>query len=130
MAQFSVYRNKNPRTKATFPFLVDVQSDLLEPLGTRVVIPLTKIPGLTRKPVSHLTPEIPFSGDSYVLMTPQLAGVSVADLGSLAGTLVGEGQAILAALDFLLTGFLTSEGSPPSREASFVEMMRYRNQRA
>jgi len=55
--------------------------------------------------VSHLTHEFPFSGDSYVLMTPQLAGVSVADLGWLAGTLVGEGQAILAALDFLLTGF-------------------------
>ena len=105
MAQFSVYRNKSPRTKATFPFLVDVQSDLLEPLGTRVVVPLTRVPGLTKRPVSHLTPEIPFDGDRYVLMTPQLAGVSVADLGPSAGTLAGERQAILAALDFLLTGF-------------------------
>lgn len=105
MGQFSVYRNKNPRTKATFPLLVDVQSDLLEPLGTRVVVPLTKAPGLTKRPVTHLMPEVPFSGDRYVLMTPQLAGVSVAELGPLAGTLVGERQAILAALDFLLTGF-------------------------
>jgi toxin CcdB len=105
VAQFAVYRNKNPRTKATFPFLVDVQSDLLEPLGTRVVIPLTKAPGLTKKPVSHLTPEIPFSGDRYVLMTPQLAGVSLSDLGPVAGTLVEERQAILAAVDFLLMGF-------------------------
>ena len=105
MAQFSVYRNKNPGTKTAFPLLVDVQSDLLEPLGTRVVVPLTKAQSLTRKPVSHLTPEIAFNGDRFVLMTPQLAGVSVAELGPLAGSLGSERQTILAALDFLLTGF-------------------------
>ena len=105
MAQFSVYRNKNPRTKATFPLLVDVQSDLLEPLVTRVVIPLTRVPGLARKPVSHLTPEVTFGDDRYVLMTPQLAGVSRTDLGPLVGSLAAERQAILAAVDFLLTGF-------------------------
>jgi len=100
-----VYRNKNPRTKATFPLLVDVQSDLLETLNTRVVIPLTKSPGLMKKPVSHLTPEISFDGDKYVLMTPQLAGISRTELGSVAGSLAEERQTILAALDFLLTGF-------------------------
>jgi toxin CcdB len=105
MAQFSVYRNKNPRTKATFPLLVDVQSDLLEPLNTRVVIPLTKAPGLTKKPVSHLTPEVTFGGERYVLMTPQLAGINRSELGSHAGSLAEERQAILAAIDFLVTGF-------------------------
>jgi toxin CcdB len=70
-----------------------------------VVIPLTKAPALTRKPVSHLTPEISLSGDRYVLMTPQLAGISRSELGSIAGTLVDERQTILAALDFLMTGF-------------------------
>ena len=105
MAQFSVYRNKNPRTKTTFPLLVDIQSDLLEPLNTRVVVPLTRSPALTKKPVSHLTPEVSFEGDRYLLMTPQLAGVNRTELGSLAGSLAGERQTILAALDFLLTGF-------------------------
>jgi toxin CcdB len=105
VAQFSVYRNKNPRTKAAFPFLVDVQSDLLEPLKTRIVIPMTKAPALTRKPVSHLTPEVSFNGDRYVLLTPQLAGIGRADLGPQAGTLAEERQTILAAIDFLLTGF-------------------------
>jgi toxin CcdB len=103
--QFSVYRNKNPRTKVTFPLLVDVQSDLLEPLNTRVVIPLTRSPALAKKPVSHLTPEVSFDGDNYVLLTPQLAGISRTELGSVAGSLAGERQTILAALDFLLTGF-------------------------
>jgi toxin CcdB len=105
VAQFSVYRNKNPRTKATFPLLVDVQSDLLELLITRVVIPLTKTPAITRKPVTHITPEVTFEGEKYVLMTPQLAGINRADLGPLAGSLAPERQTILSAVDFLLTGF-------------------------
>jgi toxin CcdB len=105
MAQFSVYRNKNPRTKAAFPLLVDVQSDLLEPLNTRVVIPLTKSPALAKKPVSHLTPEIAFNDDRYVLVTPQLAGITRSELGPLAGTLAEVRQTILAAIDFLVTGF-------------------------
>jgi toxin CcdB len=66
---------------------------------------MTKAAALTRKPVSHLTPEVSFNGDRYVLMTPQLAGVGRAELGAHAGTLVDERQIILAAIDFLLTGF-------------------------
>ncbi len=105
MAQFAVYKNKNPRTKTAFPFLVDVQSDLLEPLHTRVVIPLTKAAALTKKPVSHLTPAIDFDGEAYLLMTPQLAGIARSDLGAEAGALIEKRQTILAAIDFLLTGF-------------------------
>jgi toxin CcdB len=103
--QFTVYRNKSPRTKSTFPFLVDVQSDLLEQLQTRVVIPLTRTAGLAKKPLSHLTPALTFDGESYVLMTPQLAGVARTDLGAPAGSLAGERHAIAAAMDFLLTGY-------------------------
>jgi len=77
----------------------------LEPLNTRVVIPITKAAALTRKPVSHLTPEVSFNGDRYVLMTPQMAGIGRAELGPHAGTLAEERQTILAAIDFLLTGF-------------------------
>jgi toxin CcdB len=105
VAQFSVHKNKNARTRSTFPFLVDVQSDLLEPLMTRVVIPMTKSAALAKRPVSHLTPEVAFNGETYVLMTPQLAGVGISELGPVAGSLAEERQTILAALDFLLTGF-------------------------
>ena len=40
MAQFTLYRNKNPKSKAEIPFLLDVQSTLLSELGTGVVVPL------------------------------------------------------------------------------------------
>jgi toxin CcdB len=105
MGQFTVYRNKNPRSKSAFPLLVDVQSDILEDLHTRVVIPLTKAAALTKRPLEHLTPVLPFDGEDYVLMTPQLAGLARADLGIAIGSLGNERQAIIAAMDFLMTGF-------------------------
>lgn len=105
MAQLDVFKNKNARTRSTFPFLVDVQSDLLEPLGTRVVVPLTRAAALAKKPVSHLTPTVMFDGEPYVLITPQLAGIARSELGPRAGTLANEREQILGAIDFLLTGF-------------------------
>lgn len=105
MAQFTVYRNKSPRTRSAFPLLVDVQSELLEPLQTRVVIPLARVARLAKKPVTHLTPALEFDGERYVLMTPQLAGIPRTDLGQPAGTLVAQRQTIVAAIDFLVSGF-------------------------
>jgi toxin CcdB len=105
VAQFTVYRNKSTRTKSTFPILVDVQSDLLDELQTRVVIPLTKSAALAKKPVSHLTPPIQLDGETYLLMTPQLAGISKTDLGPPIGSIIEQREAIVAAIDFLLTGF-------------------------
>jgi toxin CcdB len=105
VAQFAVYRNRNARTRAAFPWLVDVQSDLLEPLQTRVVVPLSRAAGSGSMAVSHLMPELIFEDERYVLMTPQLAGVARADLGPQAGSLAEQQAAILAAVDFLVTGF-------------------------
>jgi toxin CcdB len=105
LAQFDVYKNKNPGTRSTFPFLVDVQSDLLEPLATCVVVPLAKGGPLASKPVSHLTPPVMFDRERYVLITPQLAGIARTELGARAGTLAGEREKILGAIDFLVTGF-------------------------
>ena len=105
MPQFTVYRNRNARTRATFPLLVDVQSNLLEELQTRVVIPLSKAAALTRKPVDHLTPILTFEDEAYVLVTPQLAGMAREELGAASGTLAEHRDVILGAMDFLLTGF-------------------------
>jgi toxin CcdB len=105
MAQFTVYRNKNPRSRAAVPFLLNVQSDLLEEMQSRVVIPLTKAAALTRKPVAHLMPVMEFEGETYVLMTPHLAAISRDDLGPPAGNLVERRDIIIAAMDFLLSGF-------------------------
>ena len=87
MAQFSIYRNKNPRTKADIPFLLDVQSDLLDHLDTRVVIPLVKAKSFGGPPSEALKPVFDIGGERFILLTPMLAGISRKELGTAAGSL-------------------------------------------
>ncbi|HLY52373.1 MAG TPA: CcdB family protein [Steroidobacteraceae bacterium] len=105
MSQFAVYRNENPGSSGEFPFLVDVQAELLEDLATRVVIPLAKAGELTGFPTQYLTPLIVFEGRSYALLTPQLAGISRDELGAPTGSLADQERVISTAIEFLLRGF-------------------------
>lgn len=40
MAQFDVYENTNRDTCKTFPYMLDIQAEVLNDLPTRVVVPL------------------------------------------------------------------------------------------
>jgi toxin CcdB len=102
--QFKLYRNRNPQTKATFPLLLDVQSDLLEDLPTRMVIPLTQSAALTKSPLSRLTPFIEVEGKAYMLLTYQLASVPKSALGAAVSDASDHRDTIIGALDFLITG--------------------------
>lgn len=103
MAQFDVYRNTLPATQDTVPYLLDVQSDLLEPLATRVVVPLF-LASAFGKPMSRLNPAFTIEGHDVILSVAELAGVSVSALGPAVANFGGERQAITAAIDMLFTG--------------------------
>ncbi len=103
MAQFDVYANPNPATRELFPYLLDVQADLLDLLATRVVVPLAEADGFG-KPLTHLNPVFTVMGIPVILSTAELAGVPLTSLGDKVGSLAGHREAIIAALDFLLTG--------------------------
>lgn len=60
---------------------------------------------LIKKAVAHLMPLVQFDGDVHVLMTPQLAGIAQNELGPPAGSLAEHSDTIVAAMDFLLSGF-------------------------
>ena len=85
--------------------LLDVQSDLLEDLGTRVVIPMAPATGVVkRSAMQTLTPLCLVDDKEYVLVTPQLAGIAAKELGPAVSDLASERASIIAALDLLLTG--------------------------
>jgi toxin CcdB len=104
MTQFAVYRNRNPDTKAEYPLLLDVQTDLLDELATRVVIPLTRAAGLVRRPIGNLMPVIVIAGEEYVAVTQDLAGTHRSDLGPRVASVADQRDKIVAALDFLISG--------------------------
>jgi toxin CcdB len=104
MAQFSVYRNKDKGTQAHTPLVLDVQSDLIVDLTTRVVIPLRLATALNGQIMQILTPKCEIENNVYVIITPQLAGISIKQLGEKVADLSQQRDDIIAALDLLLTG--------------------------
>ncbi len=105
MPQFAVYRNDDRRTERSYPFLVEVQSDLFQDLQTCVVVPLATAGALTIFPLGHLTPVVVLEQGHHVLMTPQLAALTRNDLGPQVGSLETRSDTIIRALDFLLHGY-------------------------
>jgi toxin CcdB len=104
MAQFTVYKNKNPQTRSAVPFLLDLQNDLLSDLETRVVVPLYPASTLKGKTLKTLTPVLEIEGESYVMLTPQLAGIPKNELGPPVTQVEQHRAAIIAAIDLLVTG--------------------------
>jgi toxin CcdB len=104
MTQFNVYRNANPETEEAYPFLMDVQSDSVARLPTRVVVPISRTVSLPYTRLTRLMPEVKVLGVPCVLVTQELAGVSRAALGEPVGDLSAQRSDIVAALDLLFTG--------------------------
>ena len=103
MAQFDVYRNPNPKTSGEIPYLLDVQSDLLDNLATRVVAPLF-LASVFDIPATYLNPQFIINQTKVILSTAELAGISTNNLGEKIASLQDQRQEIIAALDFLFTG--------------------------
>ena len=81
-----------------------MQSDLLDHLDTRVVIPLAKAKSFGGPPSEALKPIFKISGERCILLTPMLAGISKKELGAEAGSLRKKSSEIIASLDVLISG--------------------------
>ncbi len=103
MPQFMVYRNRNPQTHSSIPYLLDVQNDLLSDLDTRLVVPLSPASEVRRR-VQPLMPVLEIDEERLVMLTPLLAGVPRSELGSPVALVEQHRFEIIAAIDFLLTG--------------------------
>ena len=105
MPRFDVYLNTGAHAAVT-PYLLDVQSDLLQGLETRIVVPLRR---RDRFPVvslpATLMPTFEIEGVECLLETPKLAAVPLRLLKSPVASLATRHFEITAALDFLFEGF-------------------------
>jgi toxin CcdB len=104
MPQFMVFRNKNPQTRSTIPFLLDVQNSLFDDLETRVVVPLCPVSALKGRILRTLMPILEIEGTSFAMLTPQMAGIPKGELGAQVTRVEQYRFEIIAAIDFLLTG--------------------------
>lgn len=104
MAHLDVYPNPNASAKG-FPFLLELQADLLGELPTTVVAPLGLPNVIDQIPVLRLNPTVTVAGERYVVMTQELAAIKRRLLKSPVANLSSQREEILAAIDFLFTGF-------------------------
>lgn len=104
MAQFDVYANQNHVTKHAIPYLLDIQADLLNNLTTRVVIPLYTVAAMG-KAAKYLNLQFSVKRTTVIMSTAELAGVAVTSLGEKVCSLKDHRNEIIAAIDFLITGF-------------------------
>ncbi|WP_377295004.1 CcdB family protein [Rhizobium sp. SG2393] len=99
MRRFQAYRIGDGDALA-----VDLQSNLLSGLETRVVAPLIPSSDVS-KVVSRLNPRFTINGRSYVMMTEFLTSIHMRDIGELVADLSSRADDIVAATDFLFQGF-------------------------
>jgi len=104
MSQFSVYKNKNSRTKKTFPYLLDIQSDLLDQLSTTIVIPLGKYSTVKDRVITKLCPIIEIDGNKYAALTQQMAGIERSLLGAIVTNISDYRSEFIDAMDLIISG--------------------------
>ena len=105
MARFDVYANPRRHADST-PYLLDVQSDLLDGLESCVVIPLRRRERFPAVPLAdRLTPTVRIEGAEYMLETPKMGAVPRRALGAPLLSLAAERARVTAAMDFLFQGF-------------------------
>lgn len=105
MARFDVFPNTGSSANE-FPFLVDVQSDLLADMETRVVVPLRRCDkSPASKAPGDLVPAFNVAGIDCLMQTSLLGAVPARVLKKPVASLAAERQRVIAALDFLFDGF-------------------------
>ena len=85
-------------------YLLDVQTDLLSDLNTRVVVPLLP-PSSAPKPATRLNPIFNLEGQPVVMATQFMAAVPNGILKTSVGKLDEEFEKVTSAIDMLIQGF-------------------------
>jgi toxin CcdB len=99
MAQFSVH--PDPKNAG---YLLNVQTDILDRLTTRQVIPLRRV-GSVPASLPRLNPVFEIEGRSYALL-PQFQGaIATKQLNPATSSLHEQRGEIIAAIDFLVHGY-------------------------
>ena len=102
MARFDVYRP----TGLPAQLVVDVQTDVLSELESRIVVPLRPFEPKAGEHVDRLMPVLDIDGQAFLLVTTDLGMVPTRILGQATTNVEAQHRdTITAAMDFLVQGF-------------------------
>jgi toxin CcdB len=102
--RFDVFRNPESRSVKTFPYLLVLQSELLDGLLTVVVVPLLRRATLAGAQAQRLNPGLIVEGEMVYMLTQQIGSVATKSLSKHVTNLDSERMVITQALDLLFSG--------------------------
>ncbi|MBS9432042.1 MULTISPECIES: CcdB family protein [Photorhabdus] len=100
--QYVVYRNIG---NSDYPYLLDVQSDIIDVLDTRLMIPLFLKGNFKGNVPIRLCPILTIEESDYIVMTHEMASIRVSMIGDEVIDVTSHRKKIRDALDFLIDGF-------------------------
>jgi len=104
MAQFDVYTNPMVDERARIPYWLDLQSDHISQLHTRVIIPL-RAPKTMGPHIEGLQPIVKVGKLALCADVPSLASFPSRLLKNPVARIDVERHELIAALDYLISGF-------------------------
>ena len=102
--QFDVFDNPSPRMRDVYPYVVDVQSDLLSALATRMVVPLAITTLAAKDLPRRLCPVLTVNGQSLMLVPFEAAPLDKRLLRTEVTSVRDRSHEIIAAMDSVLSG--------------------------
>ena len=103
MSRFDVRANLHRASRDRVPYLLELQTDLLAGLDTRLVAPLVPAARFG-PPASRLNPVLRIGSRNFVMDTALIAGIPASQLGERVASLGERSAELLGALDFLVSG--------------------------
>jgi toxin CcdB len=103
VAQFDVYLNPSESAGKGIPFVVVLQSDLLDALATRLVMPLATLDFADKVP-EKLCPLVTVNGQKLRALAHYAAPVPVRSLRQMVGNLSSQSHLLIAAMDVVISG--------------------------
>ena len=104
MAQWDVYANPSPRSRQELPYLIDVQSDLLAELGTRLVVPLSRQAQTPAGLPRRMTPLFDIDNETLRLVPQEAGAIDATVLRRPVASLRAQSHRIVDALDAVISG--------------------------
>ncbi len=104
MARFDAYANPEVAERKQTPYLIDIQNDFIDALGTRVVIPLRKESAFGAR-ARNLNPVLIVAGEHVVLDTAAIAAVPSSELRKRVANLRDHRALVQEALDTLFGAY-------------------------
>jgi toxin CcdB len=104
MAQFDVYDNPSKSSRKVYPYILELQNDVISEIATRIVVPLADNRYMSSEEFKGLTPKVNYNDKELLILIPQIASMSTRSLKNPVGSLSHLRDEIISALDFAITG--------------------------